>query len=207
MLLRASCARGPGTGPGSNGDSDNGLFTAWGLGNQHFLDRPGMQLVEGGGFAGVGHLGEAYGLMSVFAADLERQNGMVVLVGGVALVVLGVFFLARGVRGANACRIAVHRPNGGRRVIVLAVLAVPLVMCSGGCTGLDTWASGSYGVPTVASVPQTPGAVTMTPGPVPTINSTTGAVQPAVEFVDRGALFVKVLVVLARIAHRIAFVF
>lgn len=69
---------------GANGDTDKGLFTHWGLGNQHFVDTPGAQLVEGGGFGGVGHLGEAYGLMSVFAADLKAKNGMVVLVGGVS---------------------------------------------------------------------------------------------------------------------------
>lgn len=69
---------------GSNGNTDKGLFNYWGLGNQHFPDQPGMQLVEGGGFAAVGHLGEAYGLMSVFAADLVNKNGMVVLVGGVS---------------------------------------------------------------------------------------------------------------------------
>jgi CubicO group peptidase (beta-lactamase class C family) len=73
-------------GKGGNGDSDSGLFNCWGLGNQQFPDRPGsgMQLVDGGGFGGVGHLGEAYGLMSVFVADLERKNGMVALVGGTA---------------------------------------------------------------------------------------------------------------------------
>lgn len=69
---------------GSNGNTDQGLFNYWGLGNQHFPDKPGMQLVEGGGFAAMGHLGEAYGLMSVFAADLAGKNGMVVLVGGVS---------------------------------------------------------------------------------------------------------------------------
>jgi CubicO group peptidase (beta-lactamase class C family) len=69
-------------GKGGNGDSDRGLFNCWGLGNQQFPDRPGMQLVEGGGFAGVGHLGEAYGLMSVFVFDPETKNGMVALVGG-----------------------------------------------------------------------------------------------------------------------------
>lgn len=69
---------------GKNGDTDKGLFNCWGLGNQHFPDRPGMQVVEGGGFAGVGHLGEAYGLMSAFVADLANRNGMVMLVGGVS---------------------------------------------------------------------------------------------------------------------------
>ena len=67
---------------GSNGDTNGGLFNCWGLGNQHFPDRAGMQLVEGGGFAGVGHLGEAYGLMSVFVFDPATKNGMVALVGG-----------------------------------------------------------------------------------------------------------------------------
>jgi CubicO group peptidase (beta-lactamase class C family) len=63
---------------GANGDTSGGLFNAWGLGNQQF---PGA-LVDGGGFAGVGHLGDAYGLMSVFVFDPVARNGMVVLVGG-----------------------------------------------------------------------------------------------------------------------------
>jgi hypothetical protein len=67
---------------GGNGDTLGGLLQAWGLGNQHFPDRPGMGLVEGGGFEAVGHLGEAYGLRSVFAADLVRGNGLVILSGG-----------------------------------------------------------------------------------------------------------------------------
>jgi CubicO group peptidase (beta-lactamase class C family) len=71
-------------GKGGNGDSLGGLFNAWGLGNEQFPDQPenNTRMVEGGGFAAVGHLGDAYGLMSVFAADLENRNGMVVLVGG-----------------------------------------------------------------------------------------------------------------------------
>ncbi|MES2760538.1 MAG: serine hydrolase domain-containing protein [Pseudomonadota bacterium] len=67
---------------GSNGDTNGGLFNCWGLGNQQFPDRPGMQLVDGGGFEGIGHLGEAYGLMSVFVFDPATGNGMVALVGG-----------------------------------------------------------------------------------------------------------------------------
>ncbi len=71
---------------GSNGDTSGGLYNRWGMGNQQFPDKSGsgMQVVEDGGFAGVGHLGEAYGLMSVFVADLERKNGMIVLIGGVS---------------------------------------------------------------------------------------------------------------------------
>lgn len=69
-------------GRNGNGDTLQGLYQAWGLGNQHFPDRPGMGLVEGGGFEGVGHLGEAYGLRSVFALDAARGNGLVVLTGG-----------------------------------------------------------------------------------------------------------------------------
>ncbi len=72
------------TSDGSNGDTSRGLYNCWGLGNQQFPDRSGMQLVEGGGFSGVGHLGEAYGLMSVFVVDLARKSGMIVLVGGVS---------------------------------------------------------------------------------------------------------------------------
>jgi CubicO group peptidase (beta-lactamase class C family) len=71
-------------GHGGNGDSLDGLFNCWGLGNEQFPDDPATRtrLVEGGGFAAVGHLGDAYGLMSVFAADLKHRNGMVALVGG-----------------------------------------------------------------------------------------------------------------------------
>jgi CubicO group peptidase (beta-lactamase class C family) len=71
-------------GKGGNGDSLDGLFNCWGLGNEQFPDDPSnrTRLVEGGGFAAVGHLGDAYGLMSVFAADLKNRNGMVALVGG-----------------------------------------------------------------------------------------------------------------------------
>jgi CubicO group peptidase (beta-lactamase class C family) len=71
-------------GKGGNGDSLDGLFNCWGLGNEQFPDDPATRtrLVEGGGFSAVGHLGDAYGLMSVFAADLRSRNGMVALVGG-----------------------------------------------------------------------------------------------------------------------------
>jgi len=68
-------------GAGANGDTMNGFFNAWGLGNAQFPDQPGRRLVEGG-FDAVGHLGDAYGLRSVFAADLKRRNGMIVLAGG-----------------------------------------------------------------------------------------------------------------------------
>jgi CubicO group peptidase (beta-lactamase class C family) len=67
---------------GRNGDTSDGLFHCWGLGNEQFPDDAGTRLVEGGGFPAVGHLGDAYGLMSVFAFDRKRQNGMIVLVGG-----------------------------------------------------------------------------------------------------------------------------
>ena len=72
------------SGKGANGDSLDGLFNCWGLGNEQFPDDPAThtRLVEGGGFAAAGHLGDAYGLMSVFAADLKNRNGMVALVGG-----------------------------------------------------------------------------------------------------------------------------
>jgi CubicO group peptidase (beta-lactamase class C family) len=72
------------SGKGANGDSLDGLFNCWGLGNEQFPDDPATRtrLVEGGGFNAVGHLGDAYGLMSVFAADLKKRNGMVALVGG-----------------------------------------------------------------------------------------------------------------------------
>jgi CubicO group peptidase (beta-lactamase class C family) len=69
---------------GRNGDTADGLLNAWGLANEQFPDQldKRTRLVEGGGFDAVGHLGDAYGLMSVFVADLKRKNGMIVLVGG-----------------------------------------------------------------------------------------------------------------------------
>jgi CubicO group peptidase (beta-lactamase class C family) len=78
-------------GKGGNGDSLNGFFNCWGLGNAQFPDRSPLRtrLVEGGGLDAVGHLGDAYGLRSVFAADLGKRNGVVVLVGGTATDPLG----------------------------------------------------------------------------------------------------------------------
>lgn len=63
-----------------NGATLDGFYRAWGLGNQQFPDRPGMRLVEG--FDAVGHQGDAYGLVSVFAFDRRTGNGLVMLVGG-----------------------------------------------------------------------------------------------------------------------------
>ena len=68
-----------------NGDTYHGLFNCWGLGNQQFPDRAGMQLVDAGGFAAAGHLGDAYGLRSVFVFDAASRNGMVMLVGGTSV--------------------------------------------------------------------------------------------------------------------------
>ncbi|WLI89126.1 serine hydrolase domain-containing protein [Massilia sp. R2A-15] len=67
---------------GKNGDTYRGLFNCWGLGNQQFPDQAGIALVDGGGFAGLGHHGDAYGLVSTFVFDPATKNGMVVLVGG-----------------------------------------------------------------------------------------------------------------------------
>lgn len=75
---------------GGNGDVNSGggkqLMNAWGLGNQHFLDVSGTgagdRLVSGGGFTGVGHLGDAWGLRSALAFDPKSKNGMIFLSGG-----------------------------------------------------------------------------------------------------------------------------
>jgi CubicO group peptidase (beta-lactamase class C family) len=69
---------------GGNGDTAGGLLNAWGIGNEQFPDAgPGsLRLVEGGGFDAVGHLGDAYGLVSAFLLDRRRRNGIIVLVGG-----------------------------------------------------------------------------------------------------------------------------
>ncbi|SFY16819.1 CubicO group peptidase, beta-lactamase class C family [Janthinobacterium lividum] len=69
---------------GGNGDSERGLYRAWGLGNQQFdaVAGQGNGLVEGASFTAVGHLGDAYGLVSAFVLDFQNKNGMVMLVGG-----------------------------------------------------------------------------------------------------------------------------
>ncbi|MFC0170330.1 serine hydrolase domain-containing protein [Pseudoduganella danionis] len=69
---------------GRNGDTEQGQYGSWGLGSQRFgrLANGRDRLVEDATFHAVGHLGEAYGLLSTFAVDLERGNGMIVLIGG-----------------------------------------------------------------------------------------------------------------------------
>src|SRR6185295_16211666 len=74
-------------GGGSNAyGSGRQRLNAWGLGNQHFLDVSGAgfgdRLVEGGGFTGVGHHGDAYGLNGLLVFDRARRDGFVYLAGG-----------------------------------------------------------------------------------------------------------------------------
>jgi CubicO group peptidase (beta-lactamase class C family) len=70
-----------------NGDNYRGLFNAWGLGVQKYLDlsAPGRgdRLLASGGLAGFGHLGFAYGLQSGFVFDPVKRDGMVYVIGGV----------------------------------------------------------------------------------------------------------------------------
>jgi CubicO group peptidase (beta-lactamase class C family) len=82
-----------GDGKTGNGDSDSfhGLYHAWGLGNQHFIDAStvrkgrasGDRLVEGGGYTGVGHLGWSWGLNALFVFDPRTNNGMIYISSGV----------------------------------------------------------------------------------------------------------------------------
>lgn len=67
----------------NNGDDYQGLFKAWGLGVQKFLDSGADRLVAAGGFTGFGHLGFAYGLQSGFVFDPVRRSGVVYIIGGV----------------------------------------------------------------------------------------------------------------------------
>lgn len=67
----------------TNGATSGGLFLAWGLGNQQFPAGAG-ELIEGGRFDAVGHLGDAYGLRSMFVFDRRSGDGFIVLVGGSA---------------------------------------------------------------------------------------------------------------------------
>ncbi len=91
------------------------------------------------------------GIHATLYADLERDTDLQALYqvrysGEPFVDVLppGAHPETRGVRGANACRIAVHRPNGGRRVVVLAVIdnlvkgaAGQAVQCFNLMSGLD----------------------------------------------------------------------
>jgi CubicO group peptidase (beta-lactamase class C family) len=80
-----------GDGKAGNGNTWQGLFHAWGLGNQHFLDvssvkdgrASGDRLVEGGRFTGVGHVGFSWGLKSAFVFDPRTRNGMIYVTSGV----------------------------------------------------------------------------------------------------------------------------
>ena len=69
-----------------NGQSWRDGAQSWGLGVQRFVDvsAPGRgdRLVDGGGFTGYGHLGDAYGLMGVFALDPARRRGVVLVASG-----------------------------------------------------------------------------------------------------------------------------
>ncbi|MGW8389542.1 serine hydrolase domain-containing protein [Pseudoduganella sp. HUAS MS19] len=69
---------------GSNGATLKGLYHSWGLGAQRFADVRGNMggMPQDGRFRAVGHLGEAYGLVSTFAVDLEKKQGIVSLIGG-----------------------------------------------------------------------------------------------------------------------------
>ena len=70
----------------SNGDDGASRFQSWGLGLQHFLDvsenGKGDRLVEGGGFTGVGHFGDAWGLTALMVFNPEKRDAMVFLSGG-----------------------------------------------------------------------------------------------------------------------------
>ncbi len=73
-----------------NDEGGNNLFNAWGLGNQHFIDKSatkdgvgkGDRIAEAGGVTGVGHLGDAWGLTSAFIFNRKTKNGVIFLSGG-----------------------------------------------------------------------------------------------------------------------------
>lgn len=69
-------------GVGGNGNPLGDVLRPRGLGNAHFPNRPGIWLTPG--LDAVGHLGDAYGLRSIFAMDRASGNGVVVLAGGSA---------------------------------------------------------------------------------------------------------------------------
>jgi CubicO group peptidase (beta-lactamase class C family) len=74
-----------------NGEAHQDWALSWGLGVQRFIDHSatdqrgparGDRLVEGGGFTGWGHLGDAYGLKAAFALDPGQGQGLVVVTSG-----------------------------------------------------------------------------------------------------------------------------
>lgn len=71
---------------GRNGDDGDGLFQAWGVGLQHFIDRSragwGDRLMPGGGLQAWGHLGFAYGLVSGLLMAPDRGCGIVYAING-----------------------------------------------------------------------------------------------------------------------------
>lgn len=75
---------------GKNGNNYYGsrkaFFNAWGLGNQQFLDltgeHSGDRLIEDGGFTGVGHQGDAWGLRGTLVFDRKKKHGMIFLSSG-----------------------------------------------------------------------------------------------------------------------------
>jgi CubicO group peptidase (beta-lactamase class C family) len=85
MFARHWTYEGPPTGT-PHEDLPSPKFLAWGLGNQQFLDvgGPGQgdRLRAGGGFTGVGHLGDAWGLRGAFVFNRASRDGLVFLSGG-----------------------------------------------------------------------------------------------------------------------------
>lgn len=74
-----------------NGDWLDGLFQAWGLGVEHFIDRSqagadgrvrGDRIVARGGVQAWGHLGFAYGLHSGLLLEPVSRSGIVYAIGG-----------------------------------------------------------------------------------------------------------------------------
>ncbi len=74
-----------------NGEAHQEWALAWGLGVQRFTDHSatdqsgparGDRLVEGGGFTGWGHLGDAYGLKAAFVLHPAQRRGLVVVTSG-----------------------------------------------------------------------------------------------------------------------------
>ena len=65
------------------GDTEGGLFQAWGLGPQRFTDTAGGDRVgRAGGWQGWGHLGDAWGLLAGLLHDPQTRQGLVYVIGG-----------------------------------------------------------------------------------------------------------------------------
>jgi CubicO group peptidase (beta-lactamase class C family) len=65
-----------------NGDTYKDLMLCYGLGPQILTNAAGDRLLEKGNPVMMGHIGEAYGLLSCMMMDFDRRDGYIYIIGG-----------------------------------------------------------------------------------------------------------------------------